>query len=58
MVGAADARALAVLPQPDPEHPLTLEDRPHSTVAQLTDVATGHPQHEPLRLTVGALRTQ
>lgn len=54
------ARALvfAVLAHPDPEHPLTLEDRSPSTDAYLMDLVTSRPQHEPLRLTVGALRAQ
>ena len=54
------ARALAfgVLAHPDPEHPLTLEDRAPGMDAYLMDLVTGHPQREPLRLTVGALRTR
>ncbi|MFD5079603.1 helix-turn-helix transcriptional regulator [Streptomyces sp. NPDC058371] len=53
----ARALSFAVLPHPDPEHPLTLEDRPPAVGAHLLDQASGHPQHEPLSLTVRALRT-
>lgn len=54
----ARALSFAVLTHPDPEHPLTLEDRPPTMDAYLMDLVTSHPQHEPLRLTVGALRAQ
>ncbi|GHH25942.1 helix-turn-helix transcriptional regulator [Streptomyces rubradiris] len=54
----ARALSFAVLPHPDPEHPLTLEDRAPGMDAYLTDLVTSHPQHEPLRWGVGALRGQ
>jgi len=54
----ARALAFAVLAHPDPEHPLTLEDRSSDMDAYLMNLVTSHPQHEPLRLTVGALRAQ
>ncbi|MEV6179968.1 helix-turn-helix domain-containing protein [Streptomyces sp. NPDC052015] len=54
----ARALSFAALPHPDPEHPLTLEDRAAPTAADLLDLATSCPQHEPLRLHVGALRAK
>ncbi|MFE4574628.1 helix-turn-helix transcriptional regulator [Streptomyces chartreusis] len=54
----ARALSFAVLPHPDPEHPLTMEDRPHPTADHLLKLTTSHPQHEPLTLSLGALRAQ
>ncbi|TXJ83290.1 DNA-binding protein [Streptomyces lavendulae] len=54
----ARALSFAVLHHPDPEHPLTLEDRPQPTAARLMDLVTDRPQHEPLALSVGTLRSE
>jgi len=52
----ARALSFAVLPHPDPEHPLTLEDRAPGTDTHLLDLTGSLPQHEPLRLRVDTLR--
>lgn len=52
----ARALSFAVLPHTDPEHPLTLEDRPQATRDYLLGLATAHPRSEPLTLNVRALR--
>ncbi|MGV9277754.1 helix-turn-helix transcriptional regulator [Streptomyces griseosporeus] len=52
----ARALSFAVLDHPDPEHPLTLEDRAPATAAYLLELTANLPQHEPFTLTVGDLR--
>ncbi|MFJ9029982.1 helix-turn-helix transcriptional regulator [Streptomyces sp. NPDC102274] len=54
----ARALSFAVLEHPDPEHPLTLEERPSHMAAHLLEVTERSPQYETLRLNVGDLRHQ
>ncbi|WP_093804040.1 hypothetical protein [Streptomyces sp. Wb2n-11] len=52
----ARALSFAVLPHPDPEHPLTLEDRESGTDTYLFDFAAGQGQYEPLSVRGNILR--
>ncbi|MFD5589347.1 helix-turn-helix transcriptional regulator [Streptomyces sp. NPDC127063] len=54
----ARALSFAVFHHPDPEHPLTLEDRDPATRDYLLETTAGLPQNEPLALRVGALRCE
>jgi predicted DNA-binding transcriptional regulator AlpA len=54
----ARALSFAVLAHPDPEHPLTLEDRAPGIDTYLTDLTASQPQYEPLTISVRDLRSQ
>ncbi|MFB7739831.1 helix-turn-helix transcriptional regulator [Streptomyces sp. NPDC056112] len=54
----ARALSFAALPHPDPEHPLTLEDRAPGIDTYLTDLAASQPPYEPLSISIRDLRSQ
>ncbi|GAA3127071.1 hypothetical protein GCM10020254_88110 [Streptomyces goshikiensis] len=52
----ARALSFAALPHPDAERPLTLEDRSEPTLEALLDLTGDGSQHDPFKISVGALR--
>ncbi len=54
----ARALSFAVLPHPDPEHPLTLENRPPSTGTRMINLTASQDQYEPLAISVRVLREE
>ncbi|MFJ6501618.1 helix-turn-helix domain-containing protein (plasmid) [Streptomyces virginiae] len=54
----AQALAFAVLPHPDPERPLSLNDRPEQTRTVMLEITEGGSQHDPFRISIATLRAR